>query len=352
MTNQPAPFQQFPLALLGFGNVGRAFAALLLAKEASIREAGIEFPVVAVATGSHGMAVDPEGIPLQEALETAEQDGDFKTLSREKIDSVEDLLERCGAKAVIETTPVNYQDGQPAVRYLEKALELGMQAVTANKGPVVHGYRSLTSLAEQQGLNFYFESAVMDGAPVFAIGRCGLPGARVTAIRGVLNSTSNLILTRMENAESIEDAVAYAQSIGIAETDPSGDVDGWDAAVKVAALVTVLMDIPLSPEDIQRTGIRGLSSEDLQQAAAEGKRWKLVCEAELNPDQPGAFNAVVEPRMVDPGDPLYHTAGTSSVLQIESDVLGKLTLMEEDPSPATTAYGLLADLLNAFNLNF
>jgi len=247
----------------------------------------------------------------------------------------------------VEATPVDYKTGEPALGYLQEAIRLGMHAITANKGPVVHGYRELTNLAQRKGVSFYFESAVMDGAPVFSIARCGLPGAIVQGFSGVLNSTTNLILTRMEEGETQEESIAYAQSIGIAESDPSGDVDGWDAAVKVAALVTVLMDIPLLPEQVDRTGIRCLTPDLIQDAAKQGKRWKLICDAARDPQSPRGVSASVQPRMVDQGSTFYHVSGTSAILEISSDVLGNLTLIEENPSPRTTAYGLLADLLNA-----
>jgi homoserine dehydrogenase len=219
-----------------------------------------------------------------------------------------------------------------------------MHVATANKGPVVHAYEELTALAESKGCKFYFESAVMDGAPVFGLFRETLPAANILAFRGVLNSTTNLILTRMEAGESYADAVAYAQSIGIAETDPSGDVDGWDAAIKVCALATVLMGAPIKPQDVDRSGIRGISVEDIKVAKAREKRWKLVCEARWDGDQ---LKTLVAPQMVGIDSPLYGVEGTTSIVQIESDVLGKLSLIEEDPGPHTTAYGLLADFLNA-----
>jgi homoserine dehydrogenase len=184
----------------------------------------------------------------------------------------------------------------------------------------------------------------MDGAPVFALFRETLPAANVTAFRGVLNSTTNLILSRMENGESYRDAVAYAQSIGIAETDPTGDVDGWDAAIKVSALATVLMGVPTKPQNVDRVGIRDITPEEIELAKARGQRWKLVCEARWDDDQ---FKTSVSPQMVGPSSALYGVEGTSSIVQIESDVLGRLSLIEEDPGPDTTAYGLMADFLNA-----
>jgi len=197
------------------------------------------------------------------------------------------------------------------------------------------------------GFKFYFESTVMDGAPIFAIFRETLPAANILGFRGVLNSTTNLILTRMEVGESYADAVAYAQSIGIAETDPSGDVDGWDAAIKVSALATVLMDVPTRPQDVDRTGIRGITTEEIELAKARRKRWKLVCEACW---EGGQLKTTVAPQMVGIDSPLYGVEGTTSIVQFKSDVLGKLSLIEEDPGPHTTAYGLMADFLNAVKL--
>jgi homoserine dehydrogenase len=257
------------------------------------------------------------------------------------------FIEKCGADALIETTPVNYKTGEPALSYLRQALEMGKHAITANKGPVVHGYRVLDKLAKRNRVSFLFESTVMDGAPVFSIARSGLPGARVTGFSGILNSTTNLILTRMEEGETQEEAISYAQSIGIAESDPSGDVDGWDAAVKIAALVTVLMDFPFTPEQVQRNGIRGITPGMIREAEENGNRWKLVCDVRRDPDATHGVEASVEPKLITPKSHLYNVDGTSSILEISSDVLGKLSLIEENPSPRTTAYGILADLLNA-----
>ena len=191
-----------------------------------------------------------------------------------------DFIHTVPADVLFENSPVNHETGQPAIDHLRAALERGMHAITANKGPVVHAYRELTDLAQAKKRKFFFESTVMDGAPIFSLFRSALPAAQLISFRGILNSTTNLILGRMEDGESFEDAVKYCQQIGLAETDPSGDVDGWDAAIKVAALVTVLMDIPLKPQQVDRTGIRGITPEMIAEAKAEGKRWKLVCTAE------------------------------------------------------------------------
>src|SRR3990172_4599326 len=339
----------YRLALLGFGNVGQALVRLLLRKQAELQaKYELTFTVTGIATGRHGAAIDPRGTDLEQALATISPGGEampLQALSTEPHPAdAFDFIHRCEADVLFENTPVNYTTGQPAVDHLRLALELGMHAITANKGPVVHAYRQLTDLAAIKGRRFYFESAVMDGAPIFSMFREALPAAQLRSFRGILNSTTNLILTRMEGGESFAQAVAYAQRIGIAETDPSGDIDGWDAAVKVVALVTVLMGLPLQPHEVERTGIRGISMDDIARARTQNCRWKLVCSAERDGD---GVQARVAPEMVPASSPLYQVDGTTSIVQFETDVLGQLSLIEENPGPHTTAYGLLADFINA-----
>jgi homoserine dehydrogenase len=337
------------LALLGFGNVGQALARLLLNKCDELKARyGVTFRVTAIRTETHGAAIDPAGVDLVKALELSEAGASLDTLSAQPapVDAL-DWIAASGADALFENTPVSYMDGEPALSHLRTALKHGMHAITANKGPVVHGYEELKALAEKHGRAFRFESTVMDGAPVFGLARETLPAGNIHAVSGVLNSTTNLILTRMEDGEALDDAVAYAQSIGIAETDPSGDIDGWDAAVKLAALSTVIMGVPLKPDTVERKGIRGFTRDDITTAKMQNKRWKLVCRATLTGD---GVDATVAPEMVGVDSPFYVVNGTTSIVQFESDVLGKLSLIEENPGPMTTAYGLLADWLNALGV--
>jgi homoserine dehydrogenase len=225
----------YKLAFLGFGNVGKALATLLSNKRTDIeKKSGVTFTVVGIATGSRGIAIDSEGIDLLQALALLKSGQKISQLSKIAVVDSEEFVQKCGADVLFETIPVNYETGQPALDLIRQALNLGMYVTTANKGPVVHAYHELTKLAEAKSVKFYFESAVMDGAPVFALFRETLPAANIQAFKGVLNSTTNLILSRMENGESYDDAVVYAQSIGIAETDPSGDVDGWVRQLKSA----------------------------------------------------------------------------------------------------------------------
>jgi homoserine dehydrogenase len=334
----------YNLALLGFGNVGRSLAQLLLRKQDELNTRyNLTFAVTGIATPHHGCAIDHGGIDLERALSTPDL-GELSEFPLKFSSPALDFIRSSGADVLFENSPVNYETGQPAVDHLTTALEMGMHAITANKGPVVHAYRKLSDLAQANGVKFYFESTVMDGAPIFSLFRETLPSADLRSFQGVLNSTTNLILTRMETGDSFEKAVAYAQSIGVAETDPSGDVDGWDAAVKVAALVTVLMNIPLKPNQVEREGIRGITPELIYDAKLTGKRWKLVCTAQRTET---GVKARVAPEMVLASSPLYQVEGTTSIVQFETDVLGLLSITETDPGPATTAYGLLADFINA-----
>jgi len=341
----------YKIAFLGFGNVGKALASLLLVKQDELKkDYGIGFSVTGIITGQHGILIDPKGVDLKQALITLEGFGENvpKNLAQE-IGSTEEMdafefIHSCGADVIFELTPVNYENGQPAVDYIRSALNEGMHVVTANKGPLVHAYHDLTQLAMENGVHFYFESCVMDGAPIFSLFRETLPLAKVKGLHGVLNSTTNLILTYMEKGVHFDQALNYAQKIGIAETDPSGDIDGWDAAVKVAALVTVLMDYPLKPQEVERDGIRHLTLNDIARAEQQDMRWKLVCSARWDGE---VVVARVAPELVDMDSPLFHVEGTSSVVQFETDVLGQLTILEEDPGPETTAYGCLADFINA-----
>lgn len=340
---------QYNLALLGFGNVGRAFARLLIRKRSELFDRyNLTYRVTGIYTARHGAAIHPGGLNLEQALAAIENpDPEKRHLgslsSQPPAETAIDFIQRCEGDVLFETSPVNYETGQPAIDHLKTALSRGLHAITANKGPVVHAYRELTDLGRSKGLKFYFESTVMDGAPIFSLFRETLPAARLLGFTGIFNSTTNLILTRMETGESLEEAIAYAQSIGIAETDPSGDVDGWDAAVKVAALVTVLMDIPWKPSQVQREGIRGISNLMIREAGQKGMRWKLVCRAQR---KAGGVETSVQPEQVEASSPLYSVEGTTSIAQFETDVLGLFSVLETDPGPETTAYGMLADFLN------
>ncbi|WP_352428966.1 homoserine dehydrogenase [Thermoflexus sp.] len=334
------------VALIGFGAVGRAFARLLLRKDAEIQQRhGLAIRVTGIITARRGAAWDPEGLDLAAALRAVEEGGGLSPLSRSPAPAETiAFIERCPADVVVEITVLDPRTGQPATDHVRAALESGRHVVTANKGPLAFAYRALRDLARSRGRAFLFESTVMDGAPLFSMVREGLPATRIQGFRAILNSTTNFILTRMEEGLSFEEAVRQAQAIGIAEADPSNDIDGWDAAVKTCVLANVWMEADLRPDQVQREGIRGIGPADLEAARRAGRRIKLVCSAERTED--GQVRARVAPEAVPLEDLLAHVRGTSSVITLRTDTLKQLTLIEHEPEPMQTAFGLLADLVN------
>ena len=338
----------YKLALIGFGNVARALARLFIRKQDLLKGQGVTFSFTGISTGRHGFAVNPNGLDIQKALELVESNKDISSLSTVPVKDSLDVIQHSQADVMFENSPVNTQTGQPALDHIRKALGLNMHAITANKGPVVHGYRELTTLAESKVRKFKFESTVLGGAPVFSVFREAFPLAELTSFKGIFNATTNVILSRMEDGQSYDDALKYCQQIGIAESDPPNDVDGWDAAIKVAALATVLWDIPTTPQQINPTGIRGITSEMIAKAKTEGKRYKLVCSAEK---AGGKVTASVAPQLVDSTSPLYGMMYSSTGVTFRTDVIldYSITQTERDDmkgGPIETAYGLFADFVN------
>jgi homoserine dehydrogenase len=344
----------YRLSFIGFGNVARALVRLFERKRDLLKDQyDIAYLVTGIATGKHGFAVNTDGLDVNKALELVESGQSISPLTSLGVQDSISVIQHSQADVMFENSPVNTQTGQPALDHIRLALNLGQHAITANKGPVVHGYRELTKLAKSQGKRFLFESTVLGGAPVFSVFREAWPLAELASFRGILNATTNIILSRMENGESYQDAVKYCQSAGVAETDPTNDVDGWDAAIKVAALVTVLMDTPFTPQQVHPTGIRGITPEMMASAKAEGKRYKLVCSAEKVGDQ---VNASVAPQLVDTSSPLYGMMNSSTGVTFRTDVLPDYSITVSERAgmsggPIETAYGLFADFVNIVKLS-
>jgi homoserine dehydrogenase len=329
----------YNLCVVGFGKVGRAFVALLQKKEQELsRRYGIAWRLTGVASRRLGWLAAPDGFTPEKVLA-----GNFS--QAQSATDVREWLRLGKADALFETTSLNALTGQPAIDHIRAALESGAHAISANKGPIVHAYRELTALAAAKGRRFLFESAVMDGVPIFLLFREAMPAVEVRGFRGVLNSTTNVILEGMESGMTFDASLLRAQELGVAESDPTDDIEGVDAAVKVVALTNVLMGADLKLDDVQRQGIRGITAEQLHDARISGEAWKLVCSAQRRPD--GRVVASVQPERLRLSDPLALVHGTSSVISFETDILPQLIITEQDPTLETTAYGLLADFLIA-----
>ncbi|MGC2671770.1 MAG: hypothetical protein WA299_07890 [Candidatus Acidiferrum sp.] len=331
----------YNLAIVGMGNVARALLRLLISKESDLRRRyDIRWRLTGVATRRIGWIAEPDGLNPFGVLQGYSL---IQTGATSKPVNVRQWLEKTRADVFFETSSLNVQTGQPAIEHLKTALELGAHAITANKGPIVHAFHELTALAKEKNRKFLYESTVMDGVPVFSMFPDGLPATDLRGFSGVLNSTTNVVLTEIEKGRSMEEAVKRAQAMGIAETDPTADLDGWDAAVKVVALAIVLMGANIRIEQVQRTGIRELSEEKIRSVRAAGMRYKLVCRAERRGD---GVECSVRPEMLLASDPLANLEGSSSAIRFDLDVFG-LSFGEHNPGIEATGYGLLADFLRA-----
>jgi homoserine dehydrogenase len=332
------------LGLLGFGNVNRTLVELLQRKGAELYERhGITWRITGVASRRIGWKANAGGLAAADLLR-AGRSGAFADLPGQELPRYADWLDAAQPDVVFEATSLNVETGQPAIDHIRAALEHGAHAVTANKGPVVHAYEELRDLAAHCGRQFLFESTVMDGVPIFSLFGHALPAIEVKGFKGILNSTTNVILTGMERGLSFDDALRQAQALGVAESDASHDIDGWDAAVKVSALVTVLMGVRLPPQQVEREGIRGLAGDAVRNARNAGMPYKLVCRAQRNRS---GVSASVRPEQVPLSDPMALVVGTSSIIQFETDIFPGLTITEENPGLYATAYGMLADFIRA-----
>jgi homoserine dehydrogenase len=301
------------LAYLGMGTVNRALQSLIEGRRAVLAQRyGIDCHTVATATRGGGWMV-----------------GD------EKCSDIHEWLAKSRPNVVFEAIPLDPHTGQPALDYLKAVLEYGAHAISANKGPVVHGARELFAIANPKKLFYRFEASVMDGAPVFSLVRDCLPLARLTRISGVFTSTATVVIEAIERGAGVEEGIAEAQRLGIAEADPSYDVDGWDSAMKLCALGNVLFHGDLRPKDVQRSGIRDVSAEEIRRAHASGAPLRMIGETDGKSASvrlaPSPFGAV---------------SGATLVTHFEAEVFpGGLTVTSHDPDPTTTAYGLFTDFV-------
>jgi homoserine dehydrogenase len=313
---------------------------LLIAKRAELRDKyATDWRLTGVASRRIGWIADANGLDPDALLA-----GQFPAIPAWKTPhSLHQWLATADPHVFFEASSLDWRTGQPAIDHLKAALESGAHAVSANKGPIVHAYRELCALAKARGRRFLFESTVMDGTPIFSMFPHSLPAVDLRGFRGVLNATTNVVLTEMEKGLTLEQAVKKAQEIGVAETDPSDDLDGWDATVKVAALVIVLMGVDMKLDQIERIGIRGITPEQIRAARDAGMRYKLICRAERTP---AGIRASVKPEQLPLTDPFALLEGTTSAVRFDLDVFG-LSIVEHKAAVIATAYGLLGDFIRA-----
>lgn len=332
------------LALLGLGNAGKAFADLLEEKRETIREKyGKEVMVTAIATGSRGALVCADGLDLARAAKDLRTRGEFTDDEHKSGLTALEIARKAEYDVLIEMTPLNIFTGQPAISHIEAALERGKDVITANKGPVAWRFADIKAKADQNGCKFFYETTVMDGTPVFNLAEKTLMMAQVTEVSGILNSTTNFILEEMAAGADYDDIMKRGREMGFIEADPAMDIEGYDAAAKVTALLNVLMDARMTPDMVDRKGIEDITYEDIEAAASRGNVIKLICRGKREAD--GSVTASVGPEEVPKGHMQASIDSTTSVVSITTDLMKKITVIEHEPEIEQTAYGIFGDLL-------
>jgi homoserine dehydrogenase len=306
------------LALVGFGNVGRRFASLI--DELRVR-LETEFDLTCDIIGTSTRRAGPSPFELIDTLAASD----------------------APLRVMVETTTLNIADGHPAIDHVRAAIDAGCHVVTANKGPAAFAYADLRGAANAAGVSFLFEGAVMDGVPIFNLVRETMNGVAIRGFRGIVNTTTNHIISALERGEAFAPALARMQEDGIAEADPSLDVDGWDAAAKTAALANVLLDARITPHDVNRTGLGDATGALARRALEAGERLKLVAAARRTPD--GRIHASVRPTTLPSSDLLASINGTANALIFETDLLGEIAICQLAGDLTQTAYALVSDLI-------
>ncbi len=339
------------ILLAGFGNVGQPFARLLLDRANLLADTyGLTATLVAVVDSS-GAAIAQDGLNILDLL-AAKQAGGVALLhgaGQARMNTL-DAMARSGANIVVEASPSDLRTGGPALDVIRRALQQGLHVVTANKGPMVVAYGDLHDRAAHHGVALRFAATV--GAPLPIVETCqyGLPACHIMGFATIPNATSNCVLHLMEEGYSLEDGVRRAQDLGIAETDPSLDLDGWDTAAKVVILANALLDIPATLDDVRVTGIRGVSRADLTAARAAGRAIKLVGTAARDGGAPtgtgGNWSLSVAPTTLEGNYPLARIDDTSMAIVLETDLIGSVVLATEGAAPLSTAAAVLRDIIN------
>lgn len=331
------------VTLVGFGNLGRGLARVLLEKAEYLKETVGFSPKIVAAVDVEGAAIDRDGLDIENLLDTAEEEGAVIGYpdSEEGI-STTDVIEEVDSDLVVELTPTSIEDGEPGITHIKKAMSLGKHVVTSNKGPLVVAFQGLEELADESGVEFRYSATVGGAVPVLGLAQKQLSGDRISEIRGVLNGTTNYILTRMTNEGVPFDVVLReAQELGIAEKDPTLDIEGVDTAAKLTILANALLDRNVKLEDVEVEGITRLSTDLTRLAQDTGNEVRLVGIASSD-------TLEVAPKLVASGDPLA-VRGTLNSVTLKTDLAREITVTGFGAGPRETSSALLGDIVDVYN---
>lgn len=336
--------QMYRLALIGFGTVGQGLAQIVRDRGAALAEQyGVQFRIVAVSDMMKGSIYHPEGFDPAVLLDAIATEDSLEGVAAPASGwDAERTIEEVDADVVVEVSFTDLETGEPARTHVEKALARGRHVVTSNKGPIALHYHELSALAHEQGVEIGVEGTVMSGTPAVRLGTELLAGAGVTRIQGILNGTTNYILTQMEKGATYDDALADAQQRGYAEADPTGDVEGHDAAGKVVILANLVLGHPIGMQDVDMQGITGVTPDDIARAREAEERWKLIGDLRVDDD---TVAASVKPMRIPLSHPLASVSGATNAITYSTDLLGDVTLVGPGAGKLETGYALIADML-------
>ena len=336
----------FKIALIGFGTVGQGLCEILLDKKDMLaKNYDFHYTIVAISDIMKGSVYDELGLDLRKILSLIKKGKKLTEYPTgiKNLDSIATIKET-NADTIIEVTYTDIKTGEPALTHIQTALNAGRNVVSTNKGPVINQANKLMNLAEQNHVHYGFEGTVLAGTPALNLAKYALSGNKITGFKGIMNGTTNYILTQMEEGMTYDDALRKAQELGYAEANPTGDVEGLDALGKVVILSNVVLGKHLTFRDVERKGITEITQEDILKAKAEGKRWKLIGSAETHSD--GSIKAKVWPEKIPLNDPLAGIGGATNALTYHTDELGSITIVGPGAGKRETGFALLIDLLN------
>lgn len=330
------------LGMIGFGNVAHGFIQALIEKKTFFRkEMGLEFLVTSITDIRYGTIYDPDGLPIENLVSSHDFSDADPSLHRDW--NTIQMIRNAESDVIIELSYTDLKTGEPAVLHCQEALLSGKHVITSNKGPIALHYSMLKGLARDNGVKIGCEGTVMSGTPALRLATDSLMPTGITEIKGILNGTTNFILSEMENGSTYEDALMEAQRLGYAEADPSGDVEGFDTAGKIAILAHLVFGTFIKPEDINREGISDITLEDIKDAQKDHMHWKLI--GSLKKTEKG-IEASVKPVMLPDDNPLSAIRGAENAIQYRTDLLGEITLIGPGAGRKETAAALIEDLLH------
>ncbi len=332
------------IGLIGFGNVGQGFVRILARKAETLRERyGFEFKLIGIADPIKGSVYDPEGLDPKTLIKLIDEKGHIKDYpaGRKDIDSLT-ICRSEDIDIVVEVTPTNVKTGEPGLTHIREALKHGKHVVTSNKGPIALAYPELKELAASKGVMLRFEGVVLSGTPSINLALEAMAGVDISKVEGIVNGTTNFILTKMEEGMTYEEALKEAQRLGYAEADPTADVEGWDAAVKAVIIANVIMGGNITINDVEREGITKITKEDVKDALSNGQRIKLIARVVR---EGGSVKASVKPEKVSLTHPLANVMGAINALTFYTDHLGPVTIVGPGAGRVETGQAILTDVL-------